>query len=114
MDTEITVSKLLPPEDVRPGDFITLLRETCEFLNLWAACDPLMKREPMLRAEFTAKDAGVPLRVVAVCLPFVLVEDVSQTHRTLDLRRQVVARLDENYARKAMKRLGRARAEREE
>lgn len=110
MDTQITLSKLLAPEEIRPGEYITLLREVHEFLNIWAACDPLLKRELLLRAEFIAEDAGLPLRVVSVCLPFVLAEEPSRKHRTLDVRRYAIARLDERYAKKAMKKLGRVRA----
>lgn len=111
MDTEITLSKSVAPEDIRPGQYITLLREVHEFVNLWAASDPLIKRDLLLRAEFIAEDAGLPLRVVSVCLPFVLAEAPNQKHRTLDTRRYAIARLDENYARKAMKRLSRIRTD---
>lgn len=51
------------------------------------------------------KQGGLPLRVVEVCLPFVLVEQVDGTHSTLDARRSRFARLTEEYARLAIKRI---------
>ncbi len=109
MPEVFTISRPLPPEDVRPGDYVAVLRESHEFINIFALCDPLLGRETTVRVTLTPDEAGVPLRVVAVCLPFVLVEDGGEKHRTLDLRRHAIARLDEDYARKAMKRLRRDR-----
>jgi hypothetical protein len=43
--------------------------------------------------------------VTGICLPFVLVKSPRGRHATLDLRRHVLARLDENYAREAFRRL---------
>jgi len=109
MDKDIAISKTLAPEDVKPGDYITVLRETCELINLCALLDPMMGRPLVVRAELTPCDAGAPLRVVSVCLPFVLVEDGQEKSRTLDTRRQALARLDEEYARRAMKKLRKAK-----
>ncbi len=107
MDKNVSISKPVAPEDIRPGDHVTLLRETLEVLNFFALCDPLVRCDPVARIELTPCDAGVPLKVVAVCLPFVLVRDARDKHRTLDVRRHALARLDERFARRAMKKLGR-------
>jgi hypothetical protein len=53
------------------------------------------------------RGSGSPLRVKAVCLPFVLVARINGKPRTLDLRRVQLVKLDRGYAklvRKALRR----------
>ena len=40
----------------------------------------------------------MPMKVVEVCLPFVLVERATGRHRTLDVRRHKLARVSDRYA----------------
>ena len=110
MDKDIAISKTLAPEDVKPGDFVAVLSESCELINFFALIDPLMRRPLVVRADLTPCDAGAPLRVVSVCLPFVLVEDGEEKARTLDVRRQSLVRLDEEYARRAMKKMRKSKS----
>jgi hypothetical protein len=101
MDPETTTSKPLAPEDICVDDFVSVLNVTCEYLDVFSEClfgPPRPFRVRWLPPEFAA------LRVVAVCLPFVLVEDAKGASRTLDVRRYTLTRLDEDFARKAMKR----------
>jgi hypothetical protein len=45
-----------------------------------------------------------PMKVVEVCLPFVLVRKASGKHETLDVRRYRFARVSKEFGRKAFKR----------
>ena len=52
--------------------------------------------------------SGQPLKVLAVCLPFVLVKGPLSKPRAIDIRQVRLARLDNQYARTAWKVLKRA------
>jgi hypothetical protein len=101
MEIENTTSKALAPEDIDAGDYVSVLHIVHEYLDVFSDClfgPPRPFRVHWLPQEFRA------LKVVAVCLPFVLVEDAKGATQTLDVRRHKLARLDEEFARKAMKR----------
>jgi hypothetical protein len=95
-----TTSKVLAPEDISTGDYIAPLSMTFEFLDFFRECrtgPPEVCRLSVMPCAFT------PYKVTAVCLPFVLVEDAKGDSATLDVRRYVLARLDEDFAQAAMK-----------
>ena len=60
----------------------------------------------VLKADYIPHDAGDPLRIVGVCLPFILAENAYKRHVTLDVRRQHLVKLDSAYTRRALKKLG--------
>ena len=95
-----SVARTLAPEDVRAGIDIAVLTETVELIPFCLVESP-SGTPPLRRYELLATPIGVPLRVRAVCVPFVLVETPRGKRRTLDLRRTRVAELDEAYAREA-------------
>lgn len=101
--SEMTTIQTLAPEDVREGEYVTVVRQTLELLPL--LCDE-WETPRVRRVSVMPGWSGTPLRVVRVCLPFVLTEDASGRHLTLDLRRQELARLSEEYGKKAFKCLG--------
>ena len=51
------------------------------------------------------EDEAQPLRVIEACLPFVTALQADGTVVTLDVRRRELARLDDAYARRVVKRL---------
>ena len=96
------LAKRLAPEDVQVGDFVTVLHFVAEVPSfMWCLDTTLNRREELVRLRFVPFEEGMPLRVVSACLPFVLVGDPDGRHRTLDLRRHQLARLDDSYARTA-------------
>jgi hypothetical protein len=99
-----TLARALPPEDIRRGDYVALLYEVFEYPS-WFWCDDsaLLPREEVVRIRYTPRDEAAPLKVRAVCLPFVLVREPSGRERTLDVRRVRLARLDREYAAAAWK-----------
>jgi len=95
----------LAPEDIRPGAYIAIARMSCEYPSfLWCDSSFLPADQPV-RIEWFPPDAGTPLRVEAVCLPFVLVKSPTGDHQTLDARRVRLVRLSDAYGRRAWKRL---------
>lgn len=89
----------LAPEDIVANAFITVIEEVDEFV-MWCqvgldAFTPLGVRSFVRIPE----EAGEPVRVLSVCLPFVYVSTADGSCRTLDVRKQHVARVSQEYAR---------------
>jgi hypothetical protein len=88
-----TVAATVAGEDVSCGDYLTLLSTMCEMPSLmWD--DAMLPPNELVRLRVVPADAGVPLKVFSICLPFVYAKTAAREVRTLDLRRQQVARLD--------------------
>src|SRR4051794_24790738 len=86
---ETHVSKSLAPEDLRCGDFVSILSEVVEFPSFWWSCDPqLMPPQEPVRLRCHTSDCGTPMKVKAICLPFVFIKKPCGGHRTLDVRQQ--------------------------
>jgi hypothetical protein len=101
-DQAVTLAKSLAPEEIRAGDYVTLLHVVCEMPALvWCDDIALTGRDEIVRLQLVPENGGEPLKVKSVCLPFVLVKDASGKKRPLDIRRQRLAKLDPAYARAA-------------
>ena len=71
-----TLAKTLAPEEIRRGDFVTLLDVTYEVpSNFWDADAVTLPRDQPVRIRCMPERGGVPLKVQGVCLPFVLVKE---------------------------------------
>jgi hypothetical protein len=101
---ETGVAKSLAAEDLRCGDFVSILFETLEFPSFWWGCDPqLVSPSEPVRLQCHSGDGGTPLKIKAICLPFVFVKKPCGEHCTLDVRRHRLARLSLHYARRVWK-----------
>lgn len=93
------------PEDLRPGDFVAVLYQVVEFPSFFWFDAPLTERHEPVRMRCLPADGGQPLKVKAVCLPFVFAKHPCGRRQTLDVRAVQLARLDGEYARKVWKHL---------
>ncbi len=86
------------PEDLKIGDFVAVLNEIAEYPAIvW--CDPgVDAADDLVRVQFCATDAGMPLKIKALCLPFVYVASPVGATQTLDLRRIQLVRLKKRYS----------------
>lgn len=101
---KLTTARPVAAEDLRVGDGVAVAHTTLQVL---AREDPPPgENNRVLKATYIPHDAGDPLRVQAVCLPFVLAVNVAKQHLTLDVRREHLVRLDPAYTRRAFKKLG--------
>ena len=101
---EATLAKSLAPEEICPGDYVTLLHEVYELPSyLWFDDAAMSSRDELVRIQLVPECGGVPLKVKSVCLPFVLVKHPTGQQQTLDVRRAKLARLDTKFARVAWK-----------
>ena len=98
------LSKELAPEDVDRGQFVCVLYiidETIPFCS--DGNSPWRRAEPM-RYRLLPWRGVRPMRVIDVCLPYVLVKRADGYHQTLDVRQHRLARVSERFGRLAFKR----------
>jgi len=101
---EATLAKALAPEDIRPGDFVTLLFVITELPSYWWHGESWnLPHDQPVRIRLTYNCDGMPMRVKSVCLPFVLTKSPAGEQSTIDLRKCQVARLNKAYAKLAWK-----------
>ena len=100
---EIRTSKTIAPEDIRVGDHVAVLRVSYEFLSyLWCFDTTAEKSEPVRVTFLPHCDIGQPLKVLATCLPFVVVLNSNDGKFAVDVRACQLGRLHDEYV-KAMK-----------
>ena len=98
-DRATALARSLAPEEIRAGDYVTVLHEICELPSFFWDCDSaLTRRDELVRMQLVPKNGGVPLKVKSVCLPFVLVKHPSGRKRPLDVRQCRREKLDQTYA----------------
>ena len=97
--SETHVGRTLAPEDLQPGDLVSLLTEILELPSfLWGHDSQLLAPHEPVRMPWRPNDAGMPLRVEEICLPFVFVKTPNGGQRILDVRRHQLVRLSADYA----------------
>lgn len=106
-------SRLIGPEDLRPGQYVTVAEHTYQLLYTpdEYGCAGGVATEPRIaRVVGWAEGAGWPLRVVEVCLPYAFAVNAQGTHVALDLRRHRLSRLSGAYGRAAFDAIKKAAA----
>lgn len=102
------VAATVAPEDVACGDFVAVLTTACEVPSyMWDSA--LLPPHELVRLCFVPADAGDPLRVFGVCLPFVYVKTSAGEPRTIDLRRHQLARISPACAKRVWQERKRAK-----
>lgn len=97
----------LAPEDIKPGQFVTIHKRTGEVFYMASACESAFV-EPsvkVLRFGYTPEHSGLPFRVKEVCLPFVLASNPEGQFVTLDTRKMELVALSDGYGKEAFKSL---------
>lgn len=103
---ESTLAELVAGEDLGCGDFVATFTQTTEWPSfLWGGGDYSLSPHELVRLRYTPSDAGQPLKVIAICLPFVYAVKPDRTPVTVDLRRTQLVRLEPTCARKVWKAL---------
>jgi hypothetical protein len=96
-----SLASSIAPEDIRRGHYVAVLHVIDQYLP---CCFDMPGTEPVnirWRPTFQAR----PLKVVGVCLPFVTALKANGAVITLDVRRHELVRLDDDYARRVVRRL---------
>ena len=107
---EPTLAASVAGEDLRVGDDVAVLNEIHEFPSfLWDCETARLAPDDVVRIQCAGRDAGMPLRVKAICLPFVFLKTPAGEHRTVDIRTVQLVRLNPRYAKLVRKELRRRR-----
>lgn len=102
---EPTLAATVCAEDVACGDYVAVLSETVSVPSyLWDCCAMLSPHE-MVQLKWIPDSAGQPLKVIAVCLPFVYVKFATGGVATIDTRRLQLVRLHRSCAKSVWKEL---------
>ena len=96
----MSVAARVAGEDIACGDFVTVTNEVVELPSfLWCSSAVGLAADEPIRLRFMARDAGVPLKVIGVCLPFVYARTSRGGVVTVDTRQNQLVRLDKECAR---------------
>lgn len=102
LNAESALARALAPEEIRAGEFVAVLYVISEWPSFfWDGDSALRPHDELVRICSTPSGESQPLKVRAVCLPFVLAKTPAGVQQTLDVRRCRLARLDRRYARAA-------------
>lgn len=111
--SETHVGRSVAPEDLRCGDFVSILSEIAEYPSfLWCHDSQLLAPDEPVRVQWRPDDGGMPLKVKAICLPFVFAKTPTGHGRILDVRQCRLVRLSTGYARSVWKALKKRRKSR--
>ncbi len=99
-------SRLIGPEDVRPGQYVTVSEKTWQILCMPEACGGIAEEPWVAHVSGWPDGAGWPLRVVRVCLPYVLAVNAAGEHVTVDLRCHRLSRLSKAYGKAVFEAVG--------
>ncbi len=112
MAYKIKTVRPVAPEDLRPGQYITVMSIVYTESPFLYASDVGGDEVPMARMRDVPGFSGAPFRVLDVCLPFIAVECNCGCKRPvrIDLRRETIARVSKRYAKAHFKAAEAARA----
>jgi len=102
MVTKLKTIRRVAPEDLKAGQYVAVSAMLCQYVPNDRDLKPGQVLDAA-RVRAIPHDAGQPLRVEAVALPFVLVVDRDGDVRTLDTRRHQIVRLPKAFGAAAQK-----------
>lgn len=94
LNNRSSTAKVLSPEDLRVGDYVSPFNETVEIL--WVHDHTGFPTIEVLRTRIPTN--AIPMKVKAVCLQFLTVKAGKRT-RIIDIRQTELVRLDPDFAR---------------
>lgn len=100
---QYALTRPLAPEDIEPGMYVSVLR--C-VVDRWPSpfCDSASWTSGPVQHEVVPPFGSMPLRVVGVCLPFVMAQRPDGSHWTGDVRRARFGLLSDRFGAESFKR----------
>lgn len=102
MNTNTLMQRVHAPEDIQVGDTIAVTYTRYQLVP--GSLDTNVCGQAVEPITIIARpsDAGEPKKVLAVCLPFLMVRClIYGTHEVIDTRSDIVAKVDKSYAKSA-------------
>lgn len=111
INSECSLARPLGAEDIRRGQYVSVLDEFQEWPSfLWNSFgEEATPQNSLVRVRVKPAGAGIPLKVRALCLPFVHVQTPDRQSEILDLRKVQLVLLAEDYAKSVLKGMGKNR-----
>ena len=108
-DSQLSASRRVHPEELAVGDYVALKAVSYEYPSfLWCGADPVtLPPDQPVRITFLPHRDNAPLKVTAICLPFILCSTHNSGEKLFDLRKTQFVKLDSDFARAARKALSR-------
>jgi hypothetical protein len=107
---DTTLAASIAPEDLKCGDFVAVLNEVIEFPSfLWFDVEAT-RRDELVRVRYIPSRSGMPLKVKAICLPFVFVKSPIGESETVDIRNVQLVRLNKRYGKAVWKKVRKQQA----
>lgn len=98
------LASTVAPEDLNCGDYVAVLNVICEYPSFFWGCDSgAVQPDEPVRIQFQNPSDGTPMKVKAICLPFVFVKTPNGKSATYDVRRTQFVRLSSHYANQVWK-----------
>jgi hypothetical protein len=105
-ESDTTTAATIAGEDIACGDYVSSLTEIASFPSfLWDSCGAVLSPHELVRLQIIPTGAGQPLKVIAICLPFVYAKRPNGELATLDTRRVQLVRLNRKCAKAVWKEL---------
>ncbi len=97
--SRMSVAARIAGEDIKPGDYVTVLNELREWPSfMWNCSSISLPADELVSLRHMPHDAGELHKVIAVCLPFVYVKQTQGNVFPIDTRQQQLVRLDRSNA----------------
>ena len=94
------------PEDLECGNFVAVLNVVHEFPSfLWCCESTSLPYDEPVQISFRGSCKGTPLKIKAICLPFVFVKTPDGKSQSLDIRQIQFVRLNSDYGKAVWKEL---------
>ncbi len=102
-----SVAKILAPEDIRRGDYVTVLAELGEYPSFfWCNGIGAGPADEPVRIWWRSRPNHDVFKVVSICLPLLLLKSIDGSFSQIDIRQSQLAKLSRGYARLVWKRTG--------
>ncbi len=98
-----SIAASVAPEDLRCGDCVAVLNEVVEFPSFFWCDSVLSERDELVRVRCRPSGAGMPLKIKAICLPFLFVKLPLGQCEMIDIRQVQLVRLKDPYAKTVWK-----------
>ena len=106
VSSQTTVAARVAGEDIKQGDYVTILSEIIEWPSwFWSCSSVSLPADEPVRVRNVPRNAGEPHEVLAICLPFVYVKPPRGGIIALDIRQQQLVRLDKEKGQQVWQRM---------
>ncbi len=102
MVTDTPLARSLAPEDIKVGSYVMTLHNQHQIM-MSKGCDNPEPEVVVVPVVTRPRYPELPAKVVAICLPFIVVEREDKKTEILDTRSHRLARVSKKFAKAALK-----------